>query len=407
MLRSRSTRTGALGAFALALMSGVAFAVTMSSYQAAIIPLEGGPAGFSAVNRQTNALGAFQMMPIALRDIGWQDASGQWTALARQNGVTDQASFLANPQAQVTASSAYYARNVSYLQANGAYSQWLGKTSRDGVVMTDAALSYCAQALGAGGCRTYLNTGEFGPNVLAQNPGWANGGFGRKMAGIAGTSRTDSGETDVTTGTTVNPDGTTTTTTTVDGIYCEPAIMDQLVENSRTMVDSWTTLAQRPETGYTLLGGGSVLDAAGLTGGGAGGGGGAFGGMTFGQASCLDRLNNLGINVIFGSAGIGDILGMIANAACNMATQLFSQVTQPLNQSLYRSYALGGVVPGLNLGSVGLGGSVGIGSTGGGGLVNIRNQSGATVSYAPDVGWYRSGSYRATTTYGSMFGTYR
>jgi hypothetical protein len=410
-------RLAAPAAFAVLLLAGGATAQTqdgsqdntvcMSSFQSALIPLEGGAAGFGAVNSSTNALGAFQLTPAALQDAGFQNPDGSWTAQAQAMGVTNQASFLSNPAAQVAADNAYNAKNVSYMG-----SSWQGQTV-NGTTLNSGNLAYCSEALGAGGCKQYLQTGQVPSQDLPGNPQWQNGGFAKNMQQMGNTSTSGCSATDVDT-TTTTQNGVTTTTTSVSGLYCDPAIMNQLVSNSSQMVNSWTLLAERPETGYTLLGGQSVLQAAGLIGPGQpgyvspggmgtlGGGQSPFGGADFAMASCLNKLSGNGIDIVFSVPSIDQILNQLLQMACNMAGQLFTQVTAPLDQSVYQAFSLNGAIPGLDLGTF----SASAGSGAGGSLLNITG-NGQSLSYAPDTGWYQTnpavGSGGASS-YGSIFG---
>lgn len=396
MLKKSRKRALPPAAMAIMLASGVAVAatVTMSSYQTALIPLEGGAAGFQATGSGGAYLGAFQLSQAALQDAGWKNADGSWTAQAQAAGVNSTADFLANDNAQIAADTAYNAKNVSYLGST--YTNDLGTTDPySGAALTSGSLTYCAESLGAGGCKSYLATGVIPANDLANNPSWANGGWQNNLKLMSSTSTSDDGSVDVNT-TTSGTGSSAVTTTTVAGVFCDPAIMNQVVESSRTMADSWTMLASRPETGYTMLGGQSVLEAAGLlTQGQPGyvGTGGLFGstGGTFGQASCLDRLTNSGVNIIFGPPSLGDILGTLEQAACNMATQLFTQITAPLDQSVNQAFDMNGLVPGLSLGSLGASASISVGSSG-------------TNVYSPDTGWYGTSTSSAATSYGSLFG---
>jgi hypothetical protein len=404
MFRFSHKRAAALGSAFLVLMSTAAFAVTMNSYQAALIPLEGGPAGFAAQNGQY--LGAFQLSTAALEDAGYKDSSGNWTALAASQGVTSDASFLANQDAQVSADDAYNAANVSYMSN---YSSLLGTTDAAGTTLTSGALAYCSESLGAGGCESYLSTGNIPAADLADNPSWQNGGWQSNLAAMSSTSTTGSSDVAVTTTTTTGADGSTTTSTSVSGVFCDPAIANQIAENGVTMVDNWTTLASRPETGYTLLGGQSVLEAAGLiTPGQSGyvGSTGLFGsnGGTYGQASCIDRLLNGNLDLVFSPPNLSAILATLLQAACNEATQLFSQVTTPLSDDVFKSFSLDGVVPGMSLS--GLDSSIGVSSSTGGSSsgINLSTTSG-NYNYTPSTGWYGgSPSTGSANSYGSLFG---
>ncbi len=115
--------------------------------------------GYGVRNASSGALGRYQFVPVALRDIGWQDSHGRWTAEAARNGVTSEADFLNNPDAQETAMSAYLSRIEVLLERNGATTQ-MGNTvaGMDGtaVPLTRAGLVAAAHRRGAGSVARYL-----------------------------------------------------------------------------------------------------------------------------------------------------------------------------------------------------------------------------------------------------------
>ena len=400
---------GLLGFLAL---SGSAMADTtnttqvMSSYQTAIIPLEGGAQGFQAQSPNGNNLGAFQLGQAALQDAGYKNADGSWTATAQAQGVNSNTDFLNNPQAQIAADNAYNAKNTSYMG-----SSYLGTTDPySGTTLDSGSLAYCSESLGAGGCKSYLATGVIPAVDLSQNPQWRNGGWQANLKTMSSTSTTDSGSVDV--ATTTNSSGTSSSTS-VSGVFCDPAIAAMVQNQAATMIQSWTTLASRPETGYTLVGGQSVLEAAGLlTQGQPGyvGSSGLFGsaGGSYAQASCLSRLTNSGLNIVFAPPSIGNILSTLVQAACNEANALFSQVTAPISQSVYQAFSMNGLVPGLNLGSIGGTANISVGS-GGSGLINVNGGATGSESYTPSTGWYAtgtgSGSSMPANSYGNLFGS--
>ncbi len=115
--------------------------------------------GYGLRNPSSGALGRYQFLPIALRDIGWMDAQGQWNAQAAQHGVTDEASFLASPAAQEAAMSAYLARQEVILDRTGT----LGATGTtiaglDGrpIMLSEGAMVAAAHRRGAGMLARYI-----------------------------------------------------------------------------------------------------------------------------------------------------------------------------------------------------------------------------------------------------------
>lgn len=124
--------------------------------------------GYGQRNERSGALGRYQFLPIALRDIGWMDTHGRWTAVAAEQGVTSEASFLANEHAQEAAMSAYLARQEEILERFGMLS--VAGTTVVGlngapIVLTEGALVAAAHRRGAGMLRRYLQHRTETPNA--------------------------------------------------------------------------------------------------------------------------------------------------------------------------------------------------------------------------------------------------
>lgn len=133
------------------------------AFRQLIARLETGPGrpdhGYGARNAASGALGRYQMLPVALRDIGWQDAAGQWTEAAARHGVRSEAEFLGTPAAQEAAMSAYLRRAEVQLERNGSLSRVGGSVAgMDGgaVPLTDAGLVAAAHRAGAHSVARYL-----------------------------------------------------------------------------------------------------------------------------------------------------------------------------------------------------------------------------------------------------------
>ena len=134
-----------------------------AEFRAQIALLESGQEpgmGYGARNASSGALGRYQFMPVALRDIGWQDARGGWTVAAMRQGVSSEADFLGNPVAQEAAMGAYLRRKTAQLSMNGA----LGAagtvvTGTDGraVPVTEAGLIAAAHRRGASSVMRWLD----------------------------------------------------------------------------------------------------------------------------------------------------------------------------------------------------------------------------------------------------------
>lgn len=115
--------------------------------------------GYGARNAASGALGRYQLTHLALRDLGWKDAGGGWTALAARHGVGSEADFLSNPAAQEAAMGAYLRRAEAQLDRNGSLSRSGGAVpGLDGttVALTEAGLVAAAHRRGAGSVARYL-----------------------------------------------------------------------------------------------------------------------------------------------------------------------------------------------------------------------------------------------------------
>lgn len=115
--------------------------------------------GYHLRNPTSGALGRYQFLPVALRDIGWMDAAGNWTEHAARHGAADEAGFLGNPVAQEAAMSAYLARQEVILDRLGllgaAGSTVSGLDGRP-IALSEGALVAAAHRRGAGTLARYL-----------------------------------------------------------------------------------------------------------------------------------------------------------------------------------------------------------------------------------------------------------
>jgi hypothetical protein len=143
------------------------------AFRAGIARLESGPdgargGGHGMRNPSSGALGRYQMLPLALRDIGWQDASGAWTETAARHGVRSEAEFLASPAAQEAAMDAFLHRAEAQLSRNGSLARAGGQvTGLDGaaVKLTEAGLVAAAHRRGAQSVARYLAHRSGSPDV--------------------------------------------------------------------------------------------------------------------------------------------------------------------------------------------------------------------------------------------------
>ena len=115
--------------------------------------------GHGLRNASSGALGRYQFVPMALRDIGWMDAEGGWTEAPAGHGVANEGGFLAGPAAQEAAMSAFLARQGAILDRGGT-SAVAGKTitGLDGspIALTEGALVAAAHRRGVGMLAQYL-----------------------------------------------------------------------------------------------------------------------------------------------------------------------------------------------------------------------------------------------------------
>jgi hypothetical protein len=115
--------------------------------------------GYGARNPASGALGRYQFLAEALRDMGWKDAQDGWTGTAARHGVRSDADFLANPAAQEAAMDGYLRRAEQQLDRNGSLAQaGTTLTGLDGQALrlTEAGLVAAAHRRGAGSVARYL-----------------------------------------------------------------------------------------------------------------------------------------------------------------------------------------------------------------------------------------------------------
>ena len=115
--------------------------------------------GYTVRNTRSGALGRYQLLPVALVDIGWKDGQGRWTDRAAAAGVQSEADFLGRPAAQEAAMASYLQRTGQQLAANGVLAQ-AGRSlpGVDGrpIVLTETGLIAAAHRQGAGAVARWL-----------------------------------------------------------------------------------------------------------------------------------------------------------------------------------------------------------------------------------------------------------
>lgn len=406
----------------LALGSGAALAA--QSWLAGWTQNESG-GNTTETNGSSTAIGATQMTQGAWEQSGLLTlnspvtranfGTGAWnnvTFKPNQFGITSKEDLLANPDAQN-----YYTQIYAQQTWNSSQLQSVaGKVGGEipgvpGSTITNAALLTCGMELGAGGCATFLKNGTTGDPALDANARFRM----QSEAGNDASAVTNAADTTNATGPSVNSTSTVGNGA-VTGLYCNPQIATMMQQNGAQAVKNWTMLATAPGTGYTTLGGGSIMQAAGLAPGATKNGplASALGvnDNDFYMVACVDRLMNSGLN-IFGSFSLDDILAKLEQAACQAIYGMFTQITQPLSQSLGQYSGLGvpgvpGFFPGLNLGSIGGGLNTSItpgSATGSGPTVKFGSSGGSSGTYGGlDTGWYGNGGSSGGGSYGRLMG---
>lgn len=113
-----------------------------------------GNGGYRAINK-SGALGAYQLTPIALEDIGWRDKNGTWS---EASGVANDEAFLNNPVAQEIALKEYLLKNRHYAAKFGSLDR-IGQTIQsDGgnFAITEDGLAAAMHRAGAPAVRDFL-----------------------------------------------------------------------------------------------------------------------------------------------------------------------------------------------------------------------------------------------------------
>ena len=113
---------------------------------------------YSAVSGQY--LGRWQIGTLGLQEIGFLDASGNWTELAASFGITSKETFLASEEGQDYAVLASH-RKILYYAKNMGITSYID-TEVSGVKMTFSGMIASAHALGVGGLKKLITNGTSG-----------------------------------------------------------------------------------------------------------------------------------------------------------------------------------------------------------------------------------------------------
>jgi hypothetical protein len=101
--------------------------------------------------------------------------------------------------------------------------------------------------------------------------------------------------------------GPTSSVPSVNGVNCDPAILQQQQQNQLNAVNDAQALAK---SNYSILPEGMQ------------------------QLSCIQNLMNGGFNLMFEPPNIGALISEAEQAACTEATSLYTQATQPLTNAI-------------------------------------------------------------------------
>lgn len=112
---------------------------------------------YTAVNR-FHYMGRYQLGSLALREIGFMDENGAWTALANSYGIYSEADFLHSPEGQDAAVTAYHKKTCEYIRVLG-LDEYIG-TTYCGVKVTRSGLLAASHLVGVGNLRKGLTTGQ-------------------------------------------------------------------------------------------------------------------------------------------------------------------------------------------------------------------------------------------------------
>ncbi len=136
-------------------MSGSIYSSSQFAAYAAAIRQRESSDDYSKVNKSKH-LGAYQFSSegrnTGLQAAGFQDANGNWTALAKRLGVDSVASFLSTPTAQDIAFQNYTERNFYYLRN---FQSYIGKTI-GGIHITESGMLAGAHLVGQGYVKRFL-----------------------------------------------------------------------------------------------------------------------------------------------------------------------------------------------------------------------------------------------------------
>lgn len=344
-------------------------------------------------NPYSTAIGSYQMTEAALVSAGYATRNGPVTAadyngndsnlvFTGKDGVNSVQDFMSNQAAQTNAAETYAKQVYGTISSDGTVSRYMGQTV-NGQVLNRSAMLSGAYVLGPKGFEDYLanggkvyTNGVYNPTLTAEvQSRIADGSQYNSSAITGGYTPVPNSEP----GANTNP---VTPTTVASSLYCNPYVSKLLVEGAKSYIDQAKAEVLDPSTGYTLLNGNSVAQAAGLAPGGSSVGGSTG---TFGEFGCLSNLLGGNLNVLFEPPNLSAILQQLKNAVCSAAQGEMSKLVQPISSALFSNTNLGGFFPGLGLGA--LAGSLSTSaSTGGGNGFSVHGGIGSSTTWYSSTG---------------------
>jgi hypothetical protein len=374
---------------------GVAHAQEETFAQGELAQESGG--NFSATNTSSTAIGGYQMTEAALASAGYITINGPITAAddngnmsnvtwTGQGGITSESQFLASPAAQTAAFNTYAGQTWSADQSLG-ISNDVGQTV-GGQTLNQSAILGGSYLLGAGGMQSYIANGGQVWETASGAPcsaGSAGCTFNQSLTQnaqsyIANASQEDSSAitgADATVaesaaGTSDAGGGSTSS------LYCASSVATLLQQGSLQYVQQQQALVTNPSTGFTLLNGNSIAQAAGLLPGAS-----SIGGSSgnFGEFSCLSNLLGGNLNVLFEPPNLSALLQELENAVCSAGEQMVQNLVQPIEPNMYDSTNLGGFFPGMSLPSLGGGISTSFSQGGSSSGISVSGLGGSTSWY--------------------------
>lgn len=287
-----------------------------------------------AANGSSTAIGRWQMTQAAFVDVGLirqvspvtSDHFGgrEWTNVVFQDnpfGIRNLTDLRNNAAAQDYYGRMYHNLQWRRAQQMGLVNDFVGRTVNVGgrsFQMNEAALLTCMGYLGSGDCARMLR-GQ--PMTNPQNAAHALWRMG--MASACDASDVAGQNTPV--------DAAANVIATMDGMYCDPTVLQRLETAAGRYVEAVTEIATNSVVGYRTPEGEPAKAGQ--------------GGVTtkgFGVLACLENLLS-GINIIFAPPSLPNILAMLESRICQSINRIYQQATAPLNQYFFRDFGVGGI----------------------------------------------------------------